>query len=411
MGRLETFAANAQPCAATMDHDAAQAILALFALPTGIEEVALTAAAGRVLAEPVIARIDSPRRDCAAMDGYAVRSVDLADTPLRIIGSRFAGARDAGRVAAGEAMRVMTGAPIPEGADRVIVAERSEQQGDHVLLHAAPGERAHIRLRGSDFQAGATLLPRGLKLDPFALVTAAAAHVAAVCAWRSPRVRILATGDEILAPGSAMDNPQSVPDSLSIALCAFARQWGGGDISAECVPDDPSAIRAAARAALAEADLLVIAGGASRGDRDHCRSALTAMGLELAFADLAIKPGKPVWFGRLGGLSVMGLPGNPTAALTVARLFLAPLLAGLSGRFPSSALDWRVASLAEPVPANGPREAFLCAAAEGGGVRLLARQSASGQALLAHTQFLIRRPANAPALAAGTPVSILALGH
>ena len=394
-----------------MDHDAAQAILALHALPIGSEEVALTAAAGRALAEPVIARIDSPRRDCAAMDGYAVRSIDLTGAPLRIVGSRFAGARDAGRVAAGEAMRVMTGAPVPKGADRVIVAERSERRGDHVLLHPAPGERAHVRLRGSDFQAGATLLPRGVMLDPFALVTAAAADVAAVRVWQSPRVRILATGDEIVAPGMAVSNPQAIPDSLSIALCAFARQWGAGEISAERVPDDSSAIRAAARVALAETDLLVIVGGASRGDRDHCRSALTAMGLEIAFADLAIKPGKPVWFGQLGGLAVMGLPGNPTAALTVSRLFLAPLLAGLSGRSTSSALDWGMATLAEAVPANGPREAFLCAAAEGGSVRMLDRQSASGQALLARTQFLIRRAANAPALAAGAGVPVLALGH
>ena len=411
MGRLEASAANAEPCAATMDHDAAQAILAMHALPIGTEEVALTAAPGRVLAEPVIARIDSPRRDCAAMDGYAVRSIDLADTPIRIVGSRFAGARDAGRVGAGETMRVMTGAPIPDGADCVIVAERSEQEGDHVLLQPAPGERAHIRLRGSDFQAGATLLPRGVMLDPFALVTAAAADVVAVRVWRSPRVRILATGDEIVPPGTALGNPHTIPDSLSIALCAFARQWGAGEISAERVADDPSAIRTVARAALAETDLLVIVGGASRGDRDHCRSALTAMGLEIAFADLAIKPGKPVWFGRLGRLAIMGLPGNPTAALTVARLFLAPLLAGLSGRSPSSAPNWRVASLAEGVPANGPREAFLCGAAEGESVRPLDRQLASGQALLARSQFLIRRPANAPALAAGAPVPILALGH
>lgn len=411
MGRLEAFAASTELCAATMDHDAAQAILALHALPIGTEEVALTAAAGRVLAEPVIARIDSPRRDCAAMDGYAVRSIDLTGAPLRIVGSRFAGARDVGRIAAGEAMRVMTGAPIPDGADRVIVVEQSERKGDHVLLHSASGERAHLRSRGSDFQAGATLLPRGVMLDSFALVTAAAADVSAVWVWRSPRVRILATGDEIVAPGAAADNPQAIPDSLSIALCAFARQWGAGDISAERVTDNPSAIRAAAGAALAETDLLVIAGGASRGDRDHCRSALTAMGLEIAFADLAIKPGKPVWFGRLGRLTVMGLPGNPTAALTVARLFLAPLLAGLSGRSASSALDWGMVSLTEAIPANGPREAFLCAAAEGRSVRLLDRQSASGQALLARTQFLIRRAANAPALAAGAPVPTLALGH
>lgn len=411
MGKPEALAANPEPCAAAMDYDVAQAILTLHALPLGEEEIALAAAVGRVLAEPVIAQIDSPRRDCAAMDGYAVRSVDLDGAPLQIVGTCYAGACDAGSVAAGEAMRVMTGAPMPRGADRVIVAERSLRQGDHVVLHASPGERAHVRLRGSDFQAGATLLPRGALLDPFALVTAAAADVAVVRVWRKPRVLILATGDEIVEPGTAIGNAQAIPDSLSIALCAFTREWGGGDISTRRVADDPPAIRAAAREALAEADLLVIAGGASRGDRDHCRAALTAMGSEIAFADLAIKPGKPVWFGRLGGLAVLGLPGNPTAALTVARLFLAPLLAGLSGRPLASALDWRTATLVDAIPANGSREAFLCAAEEGDRVRLLDRQSASGQALLAHTRFLVRRPANAPALPAGAPVPALALGH
>ncbi len=410
MGRVAAFAVDGASCAATLDHDAAQSILALHTAPIGTEQIALTDAAGRVLAEPATARIESPRRDCAAMDGYAVRDIDLATgLPLRIVGSRFAGARDPGRIGPGQAMRVMTGAPMPDGADRVIIVELGVQQGDHVVLPSDPGERTHVRRRGSDFAIGTQLLPRGAELDPCALVTAAAADLGSVQVWRTPRVHVVTTGDEIVLPGTAAAVPHAIPDSLSIALCAFARQWGGGTVTAATAADDPAAIRAVARRALVESDVLVIAGGASRGDRDHCRGALAAMGLKLDFADLAIKPGKPVWFGRLGQLSVLGLPGNPTAALTVARLFLAPLLAALGGRPAASALGWHDKPLAAAIPPNGGREAFLCAAAERDSVRLLERQSASGQALLAHTQFLVRRPANAPGLPAGTMVPVLSL--
>ena len=227
--------------------------------------------------------------------------------------------------------------------------------------------------------------------------------------WRRPRVRLIATGDEIAAPGTAAALPHAIPDSLSIALAAFARNWGADIIATERAADDPAAIRAAARAALGDADLLVIAGGASRGDRDHCRAALAALGLDIAFADLTIKPGKPVWFGRLGSLVVLGLPGNPTAALTVARLFLAPLLAGMMGRQPSEALAWEPRPLSAPAPRNGDRDAFLCADMAQDGVRLLDRQSAAGQGMLAQARYLVHRPAHAPAIHAGTPVPVLAL--
>ncbi len=405
-----TRLAEITACAATLDFDAAQAILAAHALPLGSEAVALADAAGRVLAEPVVARIAAPRWDCAAMDGYAVRDADLADgMPLRVTGSRYAGAVAGGRLAPGETMRVMTGAPLPQRADRVVMVERSEASGTLVRLSPRAGERAHVRRVAEDFAVGTVVVPRGTLLDPGALVAAAAADAGAVSVWRRPRVRLLATGDEIVAPGNAAATRNAIPDSLSIALAAFARGWGGEVVATERAADDPVAIRAAARAALGDADLLVIAGGASRGDRDHCRAALAAMGLEIGFADIAIKPGKPVWFGRLGSLVVLGLPGNPTAALTVARLFLAPLLAGLGGRQPSDALDWEMRPLAAPVAANGGREAFLCAARAEDGVRLLDRQLASGQAILAQTRILLRRPAYAPALPIGAPVPVLAL--
>lgn len=408
MGSPERIAASG--CAATLDFDAAQAILAAHALPLGSEHVPLAAAAGRLLAAPVVARIDSPRRACAAMDGYALRTADLVSgAPLRVTGARYAGAGDAGAIAPGEAMRVMTGAPLPAGADRVVMIERCEAAGDRLRAVPHPGERPHVRPRASDFACGTHLLERGARLDPFALVAAAAADVGAVTVWRRPRVRIVATGDEIAAPGSATAAPHLIPDSLSLALGAFCAQWGAAEVQRVRIPDDPAAIRSAALAALGDSDVLVLAGGAARGDRDHCRGALHALGLELAFADLAIKPGKPVWFGRLGALAILGLPGNPTAALTVARLFLAPLLAGLGGSLPASALRWTMRPAASPVAANGPRGAFLCASDADGSVHVPDRQEASGQALLARADMLVRRPPNAPALDPGMPVPALAL--
>ena len=397
-------------CAATLDFDTAQAILAAHALPLGTEHLPLDAAAGRLLAAPVIARIDAPRRDCAAMDGYALRTADLlSGTPLRVTGTRYAGGEETGAIGPGDAIRVMTGAPLPEGADRVVMIERCDMTGDRLYATPYPGERAHVRPRASDFACGTPLLQSGARLDPFALVTAAAADVAAVTVWRRPRVRIVATGDEIAAPGSARTALHLIPDSLSLALAAFCNQWGAADIGRMRVPDDPAAIRSAALTALGDSDVLVLAGGAARGDRDHCRSALQPLGLDLAFADLAFNPGKPVWFGQLGALAVLGLPGNPTAALTVARLFLAPLLAGLGARAPASALRWRMRKVAAPVAANGPREAFLCASEENDLARVVDRQEASGQALLAHADLLVRRVANSPSIDAGTPVPTLSL--
>lgn len=396
-------------CAATLDFDAAQAILAAHALPLGTEYVPLAAAAGRLLAEPVVARIDSPRRDCAAMDGYALRGEDLVDgSSLRIVGTRYAGDGEGGVIGAREAMRVMTGAPLPRHADRVVMIERCETIDDRLCARPYPGERRHVRLRASDFACGTALLQSGDRLDPFALVTAAAADVSAVTVWRRPRVRVVATGDEIAAPGTANATPHLIPDSLSLALAAFCTQWGAAEVQRMRVRDDPAEIQSMA-AAFGESDLLVLVGGAARGDRDHCRSVLKALGLDLVFADLAIKPGKPVWFGRLGPLAILGLPGNPTAALTVARLFLAPLLVGLGGGRPASALRWRMRPTVRQAAANGPREAFLCAAGAEGAVHVLDRQEASGQAFLGRSRQLVRRAANAPVVGPGELVPTLSL--
>ena len=396
-------------CRASIDFDTAQAILASHASPLGQEIVPLAAAAGRYLAAPMTARIDAPRRDCAAMDGYAVRGDDFAagQREFVAVGTVCAGQVPSAPILPGQTMRVMTGAPIPQGADRVVMVEHCEVEGSLVRVCDALQHKPHIRRLGSDFESGDILLESGSKLTGAALVVAAAADRSPLTAWRRPRLALLATGDELAPPGTAADTAQMLPDSLSAAIAALILQWGGEIAAVHRIGDDPDAIRAACRSS--DADVVVLLGGASRGDRDFGRSALQPLGLELAFADVAIRPGKPVWYGRTPSAHILGLPGNPTAAITIARLFLAPLIAGLAGGDASSALPWRLMPARRPIAANGPREAFLCASASYLGVDVHDRQEASGQLLLGRTDVLIRRPAFAPEALASTLVPALPL--
>jgi molybdopterin molybdotransferase len=396
------------PCGAAIDFDGAQAILAALATPLGSERVALAKAGRRVLAEPVRAAMDIPRQDLAAMDGFAVSSADLAAgrRDFLVAGAAYPGAPWRGTLGAGQAVRIMTGAHLPAGADQVLMRELVEQAGETVTLGGPVPARPHVRQRGSDGAAGTEMLPAGKLLDPRALVVAAAADAAELLVWRQPRVRVIATGDELAPPGEAQSQG-AVPDSLSEAISLMARQWGAKPQGARLVRDDPALLTAAAEEALGTADVLVLCGGASRGDRDFAKAALDPLGLELAFADVAIKPGKPVWLGRIGAKLVLGLPGNPTAAMTVARLFLAPLLTGLGGRGAQAALRWQTWPLAEGVPPAGDREAFLCAEQLEDAARLLSRQNASDQCLLARADLLVRRRAGAGALPAGAQVEAL----
>lgn len=400
----------AADCAATIDFDGAQAILARHIASLEAEKVPLRDAGGRRLAEPVVARIDAPRRDCAAMDGYAVRDVDLAAglRELRVAGVSHAGESCDAILGEGEAWRVMTGAPVPKASDRVIMVEYCRTNGEHVILEAESISKPHIRRRASDFAAGTVVLAAGQILDTPKLVAAAAADCGSVTVVRRPRIHILATGDEIVAPGTALDDLRAVPDSLAAALAWMCRQWGGEVCDEAHVEDDRAKIaRYCAAAQGAAADIIVIAGGAARGDRDFGRSALALLGLETGFADVAMRPGKPLWYGRIGAVHIMGLPGTTTAALTVARLFLAPLVAGLSGADPGSALSWRQLPLAHDVPPAGMREAFLCGFERDGGVCVIERQEASAQAMLAQATLLVRRASEEGGLGAGLCVPIL----
>jgi molybdopterin molybdotransferase len=253
---------------------------------------------------------------------------------------------------------------------------------------------------------GDELVPVGRLLGARFIVAAAAGDVAAVTVFRTPRVALLATGDELARPGEARLRPGAVPDSLSDGLAAFAAEWGARVVHRARVPDDLDLLRPTAAAALAAADLVVVTGGASVGERDFARQ-MFGDALDFVFAKVAMKPGKPVWLATAGGTILLGLPGNPTSALVTARLFLAPLLAGLGGRDLRSALTWRQAPLAEPLGPTGPRETFSRGRIEAGAVRLLPNQDSGAQRTLADADLLVRRRPDASGYAAGEMIEVL----
>lgn len=406
MGKLSEITAA---CAASIDFDSALAVLASGARPLDPVAVPLSDAGGRHLAAPIHALLDSPRHACAAMDGYAVRDCDLSRgaATFRSIGIRYAGSHDAGEIGPGETMRVMTGAPVPRAADRVVMIEYCRQSEGDVRIDNPPFGKPHIRRRGSDFALGQLLIPEGTKVTPAVAISAAAADHHELLVSPRPRIQLLATGDEIVAPGSAAGGASVIPDSLSAAIELLCHSAGATVVSRVRLPDDPDMIARAMESA--SADIIVVLGGASRGDRDHGRAAFAPLGLEIAFADVAMKPGKPVWYGKAGARHILGLPGNPTAALTTARLFLSPLITCLLGGDVADALPWQLLPALGHIEANGPREAFLCAATSFRGVEVSDRQEASGQARLAETNALVRRPANAPPVLPGMPVPTLPL--
>jgi molybdopterin molybdotransferase len=389
--------------------DEAVALLTPLARPLGVESVALAQARGRVLAAPVRAESDSPLTTVSSMDGWAVREENLAMLParLRIVGESRPGRAFFGPLADGECARVFTGAAVPDGCNRVVVQEVVQRDGDRAVFDQAAQGSRFIRQGGSDFRAGETLLDAGARLTPQALVAAAAADIAKVETVRPPQILVLATGDELAEPGQARKRTGAIPDSASLGVAALAQAWGAEVLGRERLTDDLDVMVPAAHVALDRADVVVVIGGASVGERDFARAMFEPAGLELVFSKVAIKPGKPVWLGRVEARLVLGLPGNPTSALVTARLFLAPLLAGLSGRNPAEALDWRPAPLAAPLPATDERETFFRAAFGPDGVAPLSDQDSGAQKTLAQARRLIRRRAGAAAAQPGETVETL----
>ena len=370
------------------------------------EDAPLDQALGRTLAEAVIATRDQPPFDASAMDGWATAG---AQAWLDIVGESAAGHGYRERLASGQAVRIFTGAPVPAGAERVVIQEDAVHEGERIRVPPPTDEPRHIRPRGGDFRAGDVLLPAGVRLDPWRLGLAAAAGRASVAVARRPRVSVLSTGEEIVAAGQT-PGPDQIFNSGGPSLCALIARWGGAARSLTSVGDDLDAIAEAA--SRAGGDLIVTLGGASVGDHDLVKPALMRLGLDLRVETVRLRPGKPTWFGVLAdGRRVLGLPGNPASALVCAELFLKPLLLAMQGAEPGPRLV--SAKLAQPTPANGPREHWARGRLTFRDGELLAApmsdQDSSLVTVFAQADVLIRRPADAAAAPAGAVVEVLLL--
>ena len=363
---------------------------------------------GAILAEPLVAQWTQPPFAASAMDGYAVRSADLASgsEALRLVGEAGAGHAFDGLVGPGKAVRISTGAPVPDGADQVVMQEKASREGDAVRLTDTARPMANIRPAGTDFSHGDRLLEAGRCLSPEAVALAAAARVAALHIHPRPRVAIVATGDELVEPGEPA-GPSQIVNSVAPGLVELVRIWGGEPVYLGIARDRPGAVRDALRPGR-DCDLTVTVGGASVGGHDHLRAVFQADGGRFAFERIAARPGKPTWFGTLEGHPLLGLPGNPVSALVMARLFLRPALARLGGSVANAV--FAQAPLAVALEANDWRETYLRATRdEAGRAAPLSNQDSSALSALVQADCLIRRPAGASALAAGEPVEILPL--
>ncbi|WP_353859129.1 gephyrin-like molybdotransferase Glp [Azospirillum formosense] len=393
--------------------DARARILAAFtALPA--ETVPLPDALGRVLAEPAVARLTQPPFAAAAMDGWAVRAADIAraaaDAPvtLRRIGESAAGHAFAGSVGAGEAVRIFTGAPLPAGADAVVMQEDCEDAGDRVRVGRAVSAGRFIRPAGLDFTAGEDLLPKGRLLTARDVALAAAANLPWLRVHRRPRVAVLATGDEIALPGDPL-GPSQIVSSNALGLCALVTSQGGLAHNLGVARDDPEHLAAMAAGA-AGCDLLVTTGGASQGEHDHVRDVLG--GLSLDFYRVAMKPGKPLIFGTANGVPLLGLPGNPVSTGVAAVLFLVPVLRRLQGLPAGNAT--LAARLGAPLKANDDRTDFLRATLSTGPdgepvATPFPRQDSAMMSRLARADALIVREPLATAAAEGDRVTVIPL--
>jgi molybdopterin molybdotransferase len=377
-------------------------------LPT--QAVPVAEGDGRWLIQAVTASRDQPPFDASAMDGWAVRAADLesAATTLSIVGESAAGHGSDAVLQPGQTVRISTGAPLPQGSDRVVMQEDAERRGDEVTITTGISASTHVRPRGCDFHDGAVLLVPSERLNPWKLALAASAGAAVLTCGGRPRVAILATGDELVEPGQAA-GPDQIYNSGAPSLGAFVARHGGEPARCAAAGDNEAAILDAI--GQARFDLLVTIGGASVGDHDLVKPALKRQGAVIALEGVAMRPGKPVWFGVLAdGRPVLGLPGNPASALVCAELFLAPLLARLQGGEAENRFE--TAILAADLPANGPRDHYIRARAVAGptGARLVtpfANQDSSLVTIMAAANALIRRLPHAPAAPAGAVVEVL----
>lgn len=388
--------------------EAIAAILSRVPAPVS-ETVRLAEAAGRVLIDPVVARHDQPPFDASAMDGYAVRAADIVPGhQLTVIGQSQAGAGHASAIATGQAVRIFTGAPLPPGADTVIMQEEAHCDGDLVQFTADVRPGHSVRRRGYDFASGQTLINTGTRLTPMHLTVAAAANCASVQVAKRPQIAILATGDELMPPGTQLGIDQIVA-SNSYGLVPLLSPYAQSVVDHGIARDDRTALRQSLERIFdAAPDVVVTTGGASVGDHDIVQDILLELGVTLDFWKINMRPGKPLMFGTLGKTLVFGLPGNPVSAMVTAIVFIKPALrAWLRHAEP---MPWRL-PLAAPMPPNTARRHFMRAtlqAGEHGLAALPISQTDSGHtSSLARADLLVIQPEFDPGRPVGSMVDTL----
>ena len=373
---------------------------------TEVEAVPLRQAAGRVLARDVVATRTQPPFAASSMDGYALRQTEVEpDAMFKVIGEAAAGHRFDGVVKAGQAVRIFTGAPVPEGADFVVIQEDTTRRGDLIMLGHDIGPKTNIRPAGGDFHAGDTLdAPRLLRPADIALL--ASMNVATVPVYAKPRVAIIATGDELVQPGE-VPNPDQIIASNTYGLAALLEQHGAQcrmiPIARDTVPSLTQAFTMAQ-----DADLIITIGGASVGDHDLVAPVAAQMGMEQSFYKVAMRPGKPLMAGRLRDVPMIGLPGNPVSAMVCGTVFVVPVLRKMLGlpAAPAARVDL---PLGVDLPANGPREHYMRAMVRDGAVLPEDNQDSSLLGILSRADVLMVRPPHDGPRAAGEIIGCIPL--
>jgi molybdopterin molybdotransferase len=393
-------------------------VLASAETPLEEERAPLDAAHGRVLARDLVALRTQPPFANSAMDGYALRAADAsgASATLALIGESAAGRAFGGIVGPGQTARIFTGAPMPEGADAIVVQEDVRREGDRIALAAPVAKGDNLRPAGLDFEEGEVLMTAGRRLTPRDVALAAAGNHTELAVRRRPRVAILATGDELVAPGGVL-GPAQIVASNNFAMAGVVDACGGVSIDLGIAVDTMAAHDEGIRRARdAQVDVLVTLGGASVGDHDLVQRALVAAGMELGFWRIAMRPGKPLMHGRLGPMRVLGLPGNPTSSMVCAVIFLRPLLRALHGEPDAGADPSQPGRLGADLVANGAREDYMRASLSRDATGTLiatpfAFQDSSLVKTMARADGLVVRPRYAAAAKAGDPCRIIAFAE
>lgn len=377
------------------------------------EEIFISDALGRVLAEDVTATLSHPPQAVSAMDGYAVRASDVAQVPATLtqIGEAAAGHVFMGTVGPGQCTRIFTGGTLPDGADSVVIQEDTTVDGDQITMTEAPKHGAWVRAEGLDFAKGRTLLSSGRLLSARDLGVAAAAGATWIRVRRKPRVAVLSTGDEIVMPGAPI-RPDQIVSSNSVALVAYADVMGADATSIGVAADKPESLRERLKDA-AGFDMLVTSGGASVGDHDLVQSVFGEEGLELGFYKIAMRPGKPLIFGHIGDTMLLGLPGNPVSTGVTAAIFMRAAIEQMLGLAPKPM--YQAAKLGSDLGPNGKRLDFMRAYLAPSETDLptatpFDRQDSAMMAIFSDADCLIMREISAPAAKAGDTVKIVPLG-